>query len=149
MKKITLPDLEFYCPYTDNCYECCLETEMPLGEKDITRIEKLGFQIDEFLVEKEGFMVLRNINNQCFFLKDKRCTIYDDRPEGCRYYPLIYDLETDEFVIDDLCNHFHDFNPSIYQPLHEPIRYFIYMLLSEKEIRLEKTREEERKREEI
>ena len=62
---MTLPDLEFYCPYTDNCYECCLETEMPLGEKDITRIEKLGFQIDEFLVEKEGFMVLRNINNQC------------------------------------------------------------------------------------
>ena len=143
---MTLPDLEFYCPYTDNCYECCLETEMPLGERDITRIEKLGFHIDEFLVEKEGFMVLRNIYNQCFFLKEKRCSIYEDRPEGCRYYPLIYDLETDEFVIDDLCIHFHDFNPIIYQPLHEPIRYFIYMLLSEKEIRLEKTREEERKR---
>jgi len=146
---MTLPDLEFYCPYTDNCYECCLETEMPLPEKDITRIEKIGFQIDEFLVEKEGFMVLRNIDGRCFFLNDKRCSIYEDRPEGCRYYPLIYDLETDEFVIDDLCTHLHDFNPSIYQPLHEPIKYFIYMLLSEKEIRLEKTREEERKRDEI
>ncbi|OLS32718.1 MAG: hypothetical protein HeimAB125_06100 [Candidatus Heimdallarchaeota archaeon AB_125] len=143
---MTSPDLEFYCSYSDRCYECCLETEMPLAEKDITRISKLGFQIDEFLEEKDGFMVLRNKEGMCFFLKESRCTIYENRPEGCRYYPLIYDLDTDEFIIDDLCAHFNDFDPSIYQPLHELIRYFIYTLLSEKEIRAEKTREEERKR---
>ncbi len=144
---MTIPDLELYCPFSDRCYECCLETEMPLAERDITRIEKLGFQIDEFLEEQDGFMVLRNIASKCFFLKENRCTIYENRPEGCRYYPLIYDLDTDEFVIDDLCAHVIDFDPNIYQPLHEPIRYFIYMLLSEKEIREEKTREEKRKRE--
>ena len=137
---------EFYCPYSDNCYECCLETEMPLSEKDITRISNLGFKIEEFLEEKDGFMVLRNIENKCFFLKDGRCSIYEDRPEGCKYYPLIYDLETDEFVIDELCTHYQDFDSSIYQPLYEPIRYFIYMLLSEKEIRLRKTEEEGKKR---
>lgn len=140
------PDPEFYCPYVDNCYECCLDTEMPLTEKDITRISELGFNIEEFLEEKDGFMVLRNIDNKCFFLKNGRCTIYENRPEGCRYYPLIYDLETDEFVIDELCTHYQDFDSSIYQPLYEPIRYFIYMLLSEKEIRLRKTEEEGKKR---
>jgi len=139
---------EFYCPYAKNCFECCLETEMPLSEKDITRISNLGFNIEDFLEEQEGFMVLRNINGRCFFLGDGLCKIYENRPEGCKYYPLIYDLETDEFVIDDLCPRAQDFDASIYQPLYEPIRYFIYMLLSEKEIRRRKTEEEEKKREE-
>ena len=145
---MTPPNAEFYCPYSDNCYECCLETEMPLSEKDITRIADLGYKIEDFLEEQDGFMVLRNIDNHCFFLKNGKCTIYNNRPEGCRYYPLIYDLETDEFVIDDLCIHADDFDSSIYQPLYEPIRYFIYMLLSEKEIRQRKTEEEENKRKE-
>ncbi len=142
---MTTTKSEFYCPYSENCHECCLETEMPLSEKDITRISDLGFKIDEFLEEQDGFMVLRNIENKCFFLKNGLCSIYEDRPEGCTYYPLIYDLEIDEFLIDDLCPHAQDFNPDIYQPLHEPIRFFIYMLLSEKEIRRRKT-EEEKKR---
>ncbi len=142
---MTTTNPEFYCPHSENCYECCLETEMPLSEKDITRISKLGFKIDEFLEEQDGFMVLRNIDSKCFFLKNGLCIIYENRPEGCRYYPLIYDLEKDEFVIDNLCMHYQDFNPSIYQPLHDPIRYFIYMLLSEKEIRFRKTEEEKKK----
>ena len=129
---------EFYCPYTDNCSECCLETEMTLSEKDITRIESLGYKIEEFLEEKEGFMTLKNIDKQCFFLKDGLCSIYDNRPYGCRFYPLIYDFELDEFIIDNLCAHGEDFDPDIYQPLHEPIASFVYTLLSEKEIREEK-----------
>ena len=81
-------------------------------------------------------------------MKDGLCTIYDSRPQGCRFYPLIYDLELDEFVIDNLCAQSEDFDPDIYQPLHDPIVSFVYSLLSEKEIREEKTREEERKRKE-
>ena len=146
---MTIIKPEFFCPYSEDCFECCLETEMPLSEKDITRISGLGFNIEDFLDEQDGFMVLRNIDGKCFFLNKGKCKIYENRPEGCTYYPLIYDLETDEFVIDDLCTHAQDFNPDIYQPLYDPIRLFIYMLLSEKEIRRRKTEEEERKREDV
>ncbi|MCK4896020.1 MAG: YkgJ family cysteine cluster protein, partial [Candidatus Heimdallarchaeota archaeon] len=89
MKK-SLP--EFYCPYSNECYQCCLDTEMTLSEEDITRIEKLGYKIEEFLEEKDGFMALRNIDNHCIFLKNKMCSIYEIRPQGCRFYPLIYDI---------------------------------------------------------
>lgn len=134
---------EFYCPYTSDCYECCLDTEMALAEKDITRIEKLGFEIDDFLKEKEGFMVLENVDGHCFFLDDKLCSIYDNRPQGCRFYPLIFDLEIDSLVIDNLCVHNDDFDPHIYKPLFDPIRTFVYNLISEKEIRVKKMKEEE------
>ena len=134
---------EFYCPYTDKCFECCLETEMALSEKDITRIEDLGYEISDFLEEKDGFMILKNIDGRCFFLKGKLCSIYDDRPQGCRFYPLIYDLEIDNFVIDNLCVHHEDFNPEIYRPLFDPIRTFVYTLVGEREIRVKKMIEEE------
>ena len=134
---------EFYCPYTDKCFECCLETEMALSEKDITRIEDLGYEISDFLEEKDGFMILKNIDGCCFFLKGKLCSIYDDRPQGCRFYPLIYDLEIDNFVIDNLCVHHEDFNPEIYRPLFDPIRTFVYTLVGEREIRVKKMIEEE------
>ena len=134
---------EFYCPYTDKCYECCLETEMALSEKDITRIEDLGYQISDFLEEKDGFMILKNIEGHCFFLKEKLCDIYEDRPQGCRFYPLIYDLEIDDFVVDNLCIHHEDFDPEIYKPLFDPIRTFVYTLIGEREIRVKKMIEEE------
>ena len=134
---------EFYCPYTDKCFECCLETEMALSEKDITRIEDLGYEISDFLEEKDGFMILKNLDGRCFFLKGKLCSIYVDRPQGCRFYPLIYDLEIDNFVIDNLCVHHEDFNPEIYRPLFDPIRTFVYTLVGEREIRVKKMIEEE------
>ncbi len=134
---------EFYCPYTDKCYECCLETEMALSEKDITRIENLGYEISDFLEEKDGFMILKNIDGHCFFLKGKSCSIYEDRPQGCRFYPLIYDLEIDDFVVDNLCTHHEDFDPEIYRPLFDPIQTFVYTLVGEREIRVKKMIEEE------
>ena len=134
---------EFYCPYTDDCFECCLETEMALSEKDITRIEDLGYKISDFLEEKDGFMILKNIEGRCFFLKGKLCSIYDYRPHGCRFYPLIYDLEIDDFVVDNLCTHHEDFDPEIYRPLFDPIRTFVYTLVGEREIRVKKMIEEE------
>ena len=136
---------EFYCPYSDKCFQCCLDTEMTLSEKDITRIQMLGYEIEEFLEEKDGFMTLRNIDNHCTFLKNKRCSIYENRPQGCRYYPLIYDFDIEDFVIDNLCEHHDDFDLEIYRPLFDSVQVFVYNLMSEREARMKKTMEEESK----
>ena len=50
-------------------------------------------KIEDFTFKnKDGFWQLRNIKKYCYFFneKTKLCNIYEIRPEGCRYYPLIY-----------------------------------------------------------
>ena len=44
---------ELYCPFSEKCFECCLETEMILSIEDIKRIEKIGYKRKEFIKEKE------------------------------------------------------------------------------------------------
>lgn len=140
MKK---PLPEFYCPYSNECYQCCLDTEMTLSEEDITRIEKLGYKSEEFLEDKDGFMALRNIDNHCIFLKNKMCSIYEIRPQGCRFYPLIYDFNIDDFAIDNLCERHDDFDLEIYRPLFDSVQVFVYNLIGERETRMKKTMEED------
>lgn len=77
-----------------NCVACCIETEMPLTDEDLKRLEKLGFKRADFTIEVDGETRLKNMAKQCFFLKDGRCSIYEARPEGCRIYPLVYDIDT-------------------------------------------------------
>jgi hypothetical protein len=91
------------------CVACCLQTEMPLTEDDVKRIEKLGFKRTEFIFEAGEETRLRNVNRTCFFLKDERCSVYEERPEGCRIYPLIYDLDTHKFVYDTVCSYSTEF----------------------------------------
>jgi uncharacterized protein len=87
------------------CITCCIETEMPLTEDDIERIKKLGYKRTDFTVEAEGETRLRNLAKSCFFLKDHKCRIYESRPEGCRIYPLVYDVDFHKFVFDTVCPH--------------------------------------------
>ena len=98
------------CPcLSHRCVTCCLETEMPLTEGDVKRIEKLGFNHSDFTVEAEGETLLRNVNKICFFLKDGKCSVYEGRPEGCRIYPLVYDVDAHKFVYDTVCPHAAEF----------------------------------------
>ncbi len=76
---------------------------MPLSERDLKRIEKLGFDRDEFSIVVDGVRVLRNVNGHCFFLENGRCSIYKHRPEGCKFYPVIYDVERKRAVVHDFC----------------------------------------------
>jgi hypothetical protein len=78
---------------------------MPLTEDDIKRIEKLGFKRSDFIVEAEGETRLLNVKKTCFFLREGGCTVYEGRPEGCRIYPLVYDLDAHKFVYDTVCPH--------------------------------------------
>ncbi|MHA1303498.1 MAG: YkgJ family cysteine cluster protein [Candidatus Heimdallarchaeaceae archaeon] len=128
----------FYCEYSNRCHECCKETEMTLLEEDISRIEKLGYKREEFLREDEGFLVLRNIEGECFFLKDGKCLIYENRPKGCRYYPLILDFSIQDFDMDDECPRYQEFKVEDYEDLYEHVLIFVEKLLEEKEERAKK-----------
>ena len=92
-----------------DCGKCCLETEMPLSKSDIELIieSSLGaLKKEDFAIKvNEGYYQLRNINGSCFFLntKSNRCKIYRNRPQGCRFYPLIFDYDENKCIYDKEC----------------------------------------------
>ena len=71
----------------NGCFICCLETSMPLSLADIDRLLGLGYT--DFTIVVDDERRLRNLNGVCFFLEGHGCRVYEDRPEGCRLYPLI------------------------------------------------------------
>jgi uncharacterized protein len=88
-----------------NCGVCCTETEMLLCKKDIGRLERRGFSRNQFVsFDKKGYATLKNREGYCFFYdaKNRRCTVYEDRPSGCRVYPVILDEETG-IILDEIC----------------------------------------------
>jgi Fe-S-cluster containining protein len=99
----------FVCNHDGSCEEirlCCTETEMTLTRKDAERIEALGYKKEDFMVRvMAGFCELRNVDGHCFFYdtETKKCRIYENRPEGCRYYPIIYDTRKRKCVLDTDC----------------------------------------------
>ena len=91
------------------CVECCKKTSMPLSRLDVERIKSKGYRVKDFTVKHGGELQLKNSKGKCVFLRDNRCIIYSVRPEGCRFYPLVYDENCDDFVIHDFCPHGHEF----------------------------------------
>jgi|Deesub1362B_J571_1020462.scaffolds.fasta_scaffold00066_27 hypothetical protein len=90
------------CKTNGYCGKCCYGTEMPLTEEDIERIKALGFDENDFSVVVEGVKRLKNVENACYFLKENKCTIYENRPTGCKIYPLVLD-ESGRVVVDEVC----------------------------------------------
>lgn len=91
------------------CIKCCLNTKMPLSTSDIERIRGLGFSENTFVTKRNGELRLRNLNERCVFHNGQRCTIYNDRPEGCRLYPAIFDENKGRAVLDGYCPHHKEF----------------------------------------
>jgi Fe-S-cluster containining protein len=98
--------------FRHKCIRCCLETEMLLSNRDIERITESGFEDSHFAVEDDGYLRLRNYRGRCVFHDGYKCMIYENRPEGCRLYPLIYDDDTDTVRKDDDCPYARDFKIS-------------------------------------
>lgn len=92
------------------CGKCCYNTRMPLTQKDINRIEKLGYKKESFIVMEKGIIYLRNKGGKCVFLKNNKCIIYRHRPLGCKLYPLIYNGE--KIVIDKICPKWKEVKPT-------------------------------------
>jgi len=87
----------------ENCVQCCVETEMPLSNEDVERIEELGFKRAEFTVDAAGWIRLKNAGGRCVFNDGSECRIYDGRPEGCRLYPVVYDEDKEDAALDYDC----------------------------------------------
>jgi Fe-S-cluster containining protein len=51
--------------------------------------------------------LLKNSMGRCVFHDGRRCTIYKNRPEGCRLYPFVFDPDEAKVVLDAHCPH-HD-----------------------------------------
>ncbi|MEE2747122.1 MAG: YkgJ family cysteine cluster protein [Candidatus Thermoplasmatota archaeon] len=109
----TSPCLEKGCSF------CCRGTEMPLSPIDTLRIAtNTGQHPNQFSKEEGGIRILLNNpeTSACVFLDTDSsepqasglCSIYDNRPTGCRTYPLILNSE-DEAFLDTLCPHRDEF----------------------------------------
>jgi Fe-S-cluster containining protein len=81
---------------------------MTLTEADRERLETAGCR-NFFFVNDDDDLQLVNLDGHCIFLADGRCSVHDDRPEGCRLYPLILDLSVDRVVLDAFCPWAKDF----------------------------------------
>ena len=76
---------------------------MFLLKDDIQHLISLGFKEDFFTVEYNGFKSLSNKKGRCVFHDGKECTIYPNRPLGCKLYPVIFDVDLKRPVMDRLC----------------------------------------------
>jgi Fe-S-cluster containining protein len=56
------------------------------------------------MILSHGERRLRNVDAKCFFLSEKGCSIYNDRPQGCKFYPLVVDFKGN-ISIDKNCKH--------------------------------------------
>lgn len=113
------------------CSACCHNTEMMLTKEDVARIKALGYE--NFYYEKDGFLYLKNENGKCVFLNERGlCKIYEKRPEGCRFYPFIYDPDRDEIVRDEDCPYRNKFK--IENP--EKLKSLVLRILDEREERI-------------
>ncbi len=82
---------------------------MLLSNNDIEKIKNLGYDRNYFVVNKKGWLILKNKEDRCIFNNGKKCLIYDNRPEGCILYPLIYNIEKKSAVLDEECPHSESF----------------------------------------
>ena len=91
------------------CGNCCRKTEMILSSRDVDRIKKSApknLLITNFVRKTEdGLYQLKNKDGYCVFfdVKTKLCKIYAIKPQGCSFYPLIYDSDKKYCVLDYDC----------------------------------------------
>jgi len=103
---------------------------MVLCDADVKRIESLGYKREEFCVEVDGVLYLKNVNSACVFLRNGLCKIYEYRPMGCALYPLIYDPELNICLLDHDCPNYYMF---YFEEVHEKtIRKLVAEVFGEK-----------------
>ncbi len=94
---------KFACHEGKECYtHCCSDLNMILTPYDIIRMKnRLGLTCDQFLAiytkpemlvrTKLPVVTLKMLDDDkksCPFITPEGCTVYEDRPVTCRYYPL-------------------------------------------------------------
>ena len=94
--------IQFKCYKGISCFNaCCKHADITLTPYDIIRLKtRLGISSTEFLAkhavpfELDGGgtpgLKMRTQDDvpTCLFVTDEGCSVYEDRPSACRYYPL-------------------------------------------------------------
>jgi Fe-S-cluster containining protein len=86
----------FYISRIDctQCGNCCTHLRPILAESDIDiLIRNLQLSREKFkkayvMTDEEGDMLFKKL--PCAFLSDRKCGLYNSRPEDCRSYPHLY-----------------------------------------------------------
>lgn len=79
------------------CANCCREVKPTFSEEEVNRLAaRLGTTplqfIDTYLEPNEGDdNPWQTRTSPCPFLKDNRCSVYEDRPDDCKGYPYLYE----------------------------------------------------------
>jgi len=106
--------IQFRCHKDIDCFNaCCKNIDIALTPYDVVRLKKrLGITSTDFLVkytfpyemERDGIagIKLKPVENgsACQFMTEAGCSVYEDRPTACRYYPvaLLSIRRQDEFT---------------------------------------------------
>ncbi|MBM3392056.1 MAG: YkgJ family cysteine cluster protein [Betaproteobacteria bacterium] len=109
--------IRFRCRKGIDCWNaCCSNIDISLTPYDILRLKRrLGLASAQFLqqyavpyeLEKDGIagIKLKPVagGSACQFMKPEGCSVYEDRPTACRYYPvaLLSMRKQDEYVDRD------------------------------------------------
>ena len=109
LSSATLPTLltaeskiRFRCYKGISCFnDCCRKADITLAPYDVLRLQRrLGMNSEEFLkahtvpfqMERDGVPGIKlrtDDDGACLLLDgDNGCSVYEDRPSVCRYYPL-------------------------------------------------------------
>ncbi|MDD5364169.1 MAG: YkgJ family cysteine cluster protein [Gallionellaceae bacterium] len=107
-------ELKFRCHRGVKCWNaCCSNIDITLTPYDILRLKNhLGISSGEFLqkytvpyeIDKDGTpgVKLRSVDGgtACQFMVEEGCSVYENRPTACRYYPvaLLSVRRSDEYV---------------------------------------------------
>jgi hypothetical protein len=94
-------EIQFRCHKGISCFnECCKHADIQLTPYDIIRLkDNLGLSATEFLkqhtvpfeMDKDGLPGVKlrtDDEGACLFVTEEGCSVYQDRPTACRYYPV-------------------------------------------------------------
>ncbi|MDP3686218.1 MAG: YkgJ family cysteine cluster protein [Sulfurimicrobium sp.] len=94
--------IKFRCHRQVKCWNaCCSNIDIPLTPYDILRLKnRLGVSSGDFLkqytfpyeLDKDGLPGVKfqpvEGGTACQFMVEEGCSVYEDRPAACRYYPV-------------------------------------------------------------
>jgi uncharacterized protein len=118
------------------CNQCCIETNMLLSKNDIKKIQNLGYDFKVFAKERQGWLQLQNTHGRCVFHDGNKCTIYENRPEGCTLYPVVYEKEGRQAFLDEACPQKHHFH--LTKEKERQLKTLVSILENERKERLKK-----------
>ncbi len=92
--------LQFRCHREISCWnECCSHANVTLTPYDVIRLKQhTGLSTSEFLEKHTvpfeldasgmpGIKLRTEDSGACLFMNDNGCSVYENRPTACRYYP--------------------------------------------------------------